>query len=88
MVFLFFLSCSLAFIDAILLYHAYCFTLCFSCMLLDYHCFLTLQAVSSSDDMGSKGKVADVANAFGAGDTVSIGDIFSEEIQEKLPQVL
>ena len=26
--------------------------------------------------MGSIGKVTDVANAFGVGDTVSIGDIF------------
>lgn len=38
-----------------------------------------LQAANSFDRMGSKGKVADVSNVFGAADTMSVGDIFSRK---------
>ncbi|CAD6257024.1 unnamed protein product [Miscanthus lutarioriparius] len=39
----------------------------------------TKEAASSFDKMGVQGKVADVADAFGSGDTVSVGDIFWKE---------
>ena len=38
-----------------------------------------LQAASSFDGMGSRGKVADVSDAFGAADTMSVGYVFGKK---------
>jgi hypothetical protein len=38
-----------------------------------------LQPASSFDGMGNKGKVADVSDAFGVADTMSIGDVFGKK---------
>jgi len=42
-----------------------------------------MQATSSSDEMGSKAKVADVNDAFGAADTMLIGDVFGKNPKKK-----
>ena len=42
-----------------------------------------MQASSSFDRMGSKSRIADVNDAFGAADTMSIGDVLGKNTRKK-----
>jgi hypothetical protein len=44
---------------------------------------LLVQAASSFDGMGSKVKIADVDDTFGAADTMSISDLFGKNPKKK-----
>ena len=44
---------------------------------------MLVQAAGSFDRMGSKAKIADVVNAFGVGDTMSISDLFNKNPKKK-----
>ena len=44
---------------------------------------LYVQATSSFNRMGSKAKIADVNDAFGVADTMSVGDVFSKNPKKK-----
>jgi len=50
---------------------------------LTFDYLLLLQATSSFDEMGSRWKVADVSDAFGAANTMSVGRVFGKKHKKR-----
>jgi len=49
---------------------------------------LLVQATNSFDGMGSKAKIADVVDAFGTTDSMSISDLFGKSPKKKTHKVI